>query len=72
MLEDQEVIPRLRRHGRFTVLNKPVTTSSRKYLKNGIYKTQAIYFFIYMLYSLGLSQNKLLKLYRKLIVQDKL
>ncbi len=72
MLEDQEIIPRLRQYGRFTVLNKPVTTSSRKYLLNGIYKTQAIYFLIYTLYRLGLSQKKLLKLYRRLIVQDKL
>jgi GT2 family glycosyltransferase len=72
MLEDQEIIPRLRKYGKFTVLNKPVTTSSRKYLLNGIYKTQAVYFLIYMLYRINFSQQALLKLYRKLIVQDKI
>lgn len=72
MLEDQEIVTRLKKHGSFIVLSKPVTTSSRKYLVNGIYKTQAVYFLIYMLYRLGISQQKLLKLYRKLVVQDKL
>lgn len=72
MLEDQEIIGRLRKHGKFVVMPASVITSSRKYLKNGIYKTQAAYFIIYFLYRLGFSQQQLLKLYRKLIVQDKL
>lgn len=72
MLEDQEIIPRLKKYGKLKVISKPVTTSSRKYLLNGIYKTQTVYFIIYILFRLGVSQPKLLKLYRKLIVQDKL
>jgi len=72
MLEDQEIIGRLKKYGKFIVMPASVVTSARKYLKNGIYKTQGVYFIIYFLYKLGFSQQRLLKLYRKLIVQDKL
>lgn len=72
ILEDQEIIPRLKKQGNFIVLPKPVITSSRKYILNGIYKTQIIYFLIYILYRCGVSQLNLLMIYKKLIKQDKL
>lgn len=72
MLEDQDIISRIRKYGMFIVVNKPVITSSRKYESNGVYKTQAVYFLIYFLYRSGVSQQKLLRYYRKLIMQDKL
>lgn len=71
ILEDQEIIRRLKEIGRFTVIQKPVLTSARKYLQNGVYKTQGIFFLIYMMYKLGVSQQKLLNTYRELIRQDK-
>jgi rSAM/selenodomain-associated transferase 2 len=72
VLEDQELIKRLRKIVRFKVIKKTVTTSARKYLENGIYKTQGIFFFIYFLYRIGFSQQKLVSTYKKLIRQDKL
>lgn len=72
VLEDQDIIKRLKKIGRFTVMKKPVLTSSRKYLENGIYKTQSIFFVIYFMYRLGFSQKNLLITYRRLIRQDKL
>jgi rSAM/selenodomain-associated transferase 2 len=72
VLEDQELIKRLRKIVRFKVIKKAVTTSARKYLENGIYKTQGIFFFIYFLYRIGFSQQKLVSTYKKLIRQDKL
>lgn len=72
VLEDQDIIRRLKKIARFTVMQKPVLTSSRKYLENGICKTQSIFFIIYFMYRLGFSQEKLLMAYRKLIRQDKL
>jgi rSAM/selenodomain-associated transferase 2 len=72
VLEDQEIIKRLKRNGKFKVVKKAVTTSARKYLANGIYKTQAIFFLIYFMYRLGCSQQKLVNTYQKLIRQDKL
>jgi rSAM/selenodomain-associated transferase 2 len=72
VLEDQELIKRLRKIVRFKVVKNAVTTSARKYLENGIYKTQGIFFFIYFLYRIGFSQQKLVSTYKKLIRQDKL
>ncbi len=72
VLEDQHIIKRLKKVAPFKVMKKPVITSARKYLENGIYKTQGIFFIIYFMYRLGYSQQKLLTTYRKLIRQDKL
>jgi rSAM/selenodomain-associated transferase 2 len=72
VLEDQEIIQRLKRLGRFVVVKKPVITSARKYLENGIYKTQGIFFLIYFMYKAGYSQQRLVYTYRRLIRQDKL
>ena len=72
LMEDQEIIHRLKKHGRFVVINDVVTTSARKYLENGIYNMQGIFFRIWALYYLGYSQEKLLNLYRRLIRKHKL
>ena len=72
VLEDQEMIRRLRKVGKFTVMPAAIITSARKYTTNGIYKTQAVYFLIYALYRFGLSQQRLVSLYKQLIRQDKL
>jgi rSAM/selenodomain-associated transferase 2 len=72
VMEDQEIVKRIRRITNFVVIKKPVTTSARKYLENGIFKTQGIFFIIYFMYQLGFSQDKLVSAYKKLISQDKL
>jgi rSAM/selenodomain-associated transferase 2 len=72
VLEDQEIIPRLKKQCRFIIIKKPVITSARKYLVNGIYKMQGIFFIIYFMYRFGYSQQKLLNTYRRLIRQNKL
>jgi rSAM/selenodomain-associated transferase 2 len=72
MMEDQEIIHRIKKHGKFTVMNGTVITSARKYLDNGIYRMQAIFFRIWVLYYLGYSQHDLLKLHKKLIRKTKL
>lgn len=72
VLEDQQIIRQLKKISCFKVIKKPVVTSARKYLENGIYKTQGIFFLIYFMYRFGFSQDKLVSTYRKLIRQDKL
>lgn len=72
VLEDQHLIKRLKKITRFTIIKKPVLTSARKYLENGIYKTQAIFFIIYGMYRLGYPQEKLVTAYRKMINQNKI
>ncbi|MGH7240365.1 MAG: TIGR04283 family arsenosugar biosynthesis glycosyltransferase [Candidatus Saccharimonadales bacterium] len=72
MMEDQEIIHRIKQYGRFKVMNAAVTTSARKYLDNGIFRMQAIFCCIWLLYYLGFSQKYLLKVHQKLIKNHKL
>lgn len=72
VMEDQDLVKRVRRAAAFKIIPKPVITSARKYLQNGIFKTQNIFFLIYFMYKLGYSQERLLSTYRNLIRQDKL
>ncbi len=72
VLEDQHFIRRIKKVAKFTIIQKPVITSARKYLENGIYKTQALFFLVYFMYRLGYPQEKLVATYRNLIKQDKL
>ncbi len=66
IMEDQEIIHRLKKFSSFIVIDDYIQTSARKYLKNGIYKTQGTFFIIWLFYYLGFSQQRLVKLYRKL------
>ena len=72
MMEDQEIIGRIKKYGKFKVINRSVITSARKYLDNGIYRMQGIFFLIWLMYYLGYAQQKLLKLHRRLIKGHKL
>ncbi|GAA4017715.1 TIGR04283 family arsenosugar biosynthesis glycosyltransferase [Hymenobacter fastidiosus] len=72
VMEDQEIVRRLRACGPFLVLPRAVTTSARKYLANGVFRLQAAFTLIAGLYWLGVSQPRLVRLYRRLIRQDKL
>lgn len=72
MMEDQEIIHRIKKHGRFKVMNDVVITSAKKYLDNGVYRMQSIFYRIWALYYLGYSQQRLLKLHRRLIKKHKL
>lgn len=72
VLEDQDIVKRIKKTARFAIIRRPVLTSARKYLENGIYKTQGVFFIIYFMYRLGFSQQQLLATYRKLINQNKL
>jgi rSAM/selenodomain-associated transferase 2 len=72
MLEDQEIIKRLQRHGRFWVVPATVTTSARKYVENGVFRLQGAFSLLTLLYRLGVPQPWLLRVYRALIRQDKL
>jgi rSAM/selenodomain-associated transferase 2 len=71
VMEDQEIIHRLKKYGKFKVMPHAIITSARKYTLNGIYKMQGIFFLIYFMYRIGVPQSKLKVLYRRLIKQDK-
>ncbi|GAA4503584.1 TIGR04283 family arsenosugar biosynthesis glycosyltransferase [Hymenobacter ginsengisoli] len=72
LMEDQEIVGRLRARAPFRLLPRAVTTSARKYLVNGVFRLQGIFTLIVLLYKIGLSQRRLVQLYRRLIRQGKL
>ncbi|WP_373518812.1 TIGR04283 family arsenosugar biosynthesis glycosyltransferase [Pricia sp.] len=72
IMEDQEIISRLKKFGKFEVIDDYVTTSAQKYRDNGVYRMQGIFFLIWGLYYLGYSQGELIQLHRKLIKNHKL
>jgi rSAM/selenodomain-associated transferase 2 len=72
VMEDQELVARLRARAPFRLLPRAVTTSARKYLANGIFRLQGIFMLIVLLYWAGVSQPNLVRLYRRLIRQGKL
>jgi rSAM/selenodomain-associated transferase 2 len=67
VMEDQEIVRRIRRTGRFELIPVEVQTSAGKYRKNGILKLQFIFSVIFILYYLGASQQTLVHLYQNLI-----
>lgn len=72
VMEDQELVQRLRARAPFVVLPRAVTTSARKYLANGVVRLQGIFTLIVLLYWAGVPQTNLVRLYRRLIRQGKL
>ena len=71
LMEDQDIVRRLKRSGKFALCPERVTTSARKFIVNGPVRLMAVFVFLYLLYYLGLPQDKLKKLYRKMIRNGK-
>jgi rSAM/selenodomain-associated transferase 2 len=72
VMEDQEIVRRIKKMTRFRVLKTAVVTSAQKYRENGIFRLQFIFSTIWLLYYLGLPQHKLVSLYNRLIKKSKL
>ena len=72
LMEDQEIIRRIRKCTGFRILPKSVITSSRKYQENGRYRLQLVFFVIWLLYYLGIPQQQLVRIYNRLIRKSKL
>ena len=68
VMEDQKIVCDLKKIGQFSILNKKITTSSRKYFQVGVIKLQFIFTLILCLYYLGVKQGALVKMYKQLIV----
>ena len=67
VMEDQEIIHRLRAQAPFFVVPKAVLTSARKYRANGVVRLQGIFTGIALLYWLGVPQRYLVRIYRRFI-----
>lgn len=63
ILEDLDFIRRLRQHGRLAILKPILSTSARRFERYGPVRTLANNWLIFMLFSLGVSPQKLQRLY---------
>ncbi|PWT73526.1 MAG: hypothetical protein C5B59_13295 [Bacteroidetes bacterium] len=72
MMEDQEIIQRIKEQGKFKVMKEYVVTSARKYVDNGVFRMQGIFYQIWAMYYLGFSQQKMVEVHKKLIRNYKL
>ncbi len=62
-MEDVDFLRRLHRIGRVALLNQPITTSARRFLKRGIVRQQLTNILLVILYLLGVRPEKLKKWY---------
>jgi rSAM/selenodomain-associated transferase 2 len=69
VLEDNELTRRIRASGiRFKVMDRVAVTSPRRYLEQGKIRLQLIFAAIYMMWRFGVSQDKLVAFYRRMVV----
>jgi rSAM/selenodomain-associated transferase 2 len=67
IMEDINIINRIRHNTKFHIITNQVTTSSRKYHDNGIIRLQIIFGSIHLMYALGCEQESIIRHYRKYI-----
>lgn len=68
IMEDTEIIPRIKRNCKFKVIIHYLISSGRRYKKNGIIKLQLLYGIIYFLHFMGYSEDSIIKFYKKHII----
>ncbi len=64
IMEDFELIRRLRGVGRIQIISTPVLTSARRWLQKGIFQTTLINQIVIIAYFLGVSPAKIMQFYR--------
>ncbi len=67
VMEDNEIVRRIKDNFSFIILDDSVITSARKYEQVGVVKLQLVFTVIYTLYQLGIDQSELVKFYNKII-----
>lgn len=64
VMEDLEILSRLRCHGRLALVKAPVITSARRHRGNGWIKTLATVWAICLLFRLGVPSQAMLRMYQ--------
>lgn len=67
LMEDVELVTRLKRHVRFALMPFNTVTSARKYLTHGIVRTELTHLVVHTLYVLGAPQPTIANVYRTLL-----
>lgn len=63
LMEDVDLVSRMNKLGRISVLKKKAATSGRRWVSKGIFKTAAINQMTMLLYQLGVSPERLARFY---------
>jgi glycosyltransferase involved in cell wall biosynthesis len=64
LFEDVELVRRIRRAGKFTVLKTPVIVSGRRYIEHGVFRTALLIYFLRFAYWLGVPPQRLKNWFR--------
>jgi glycosyltransferase involved in cell wall biosynthesis len=64
LFEDVELVRRIRRAGKFTVLRTPVTVSGRRYIEHGVFRTALLIYSLRFAYWLGVPPQRLKNWFR--------
>jgi len=64
LFEDVELVRRIRRAGKFTVLRTPVTVSGRRYIEHGVLRTALLIYSLRLAYWLGVPPQQLKNWFR--------
>lgn len=67
VMEDNEIVRRIRKEHMFSIIPEAVVTSARKYRETGVIKLQLIFTMIFLGYHLGVSQSRLVSWYESFI-----
>ncbi len=67
IMEDQDMIRRIKKEVNFEIISREVTTSSRRYTENGVLRLQLAFTLITLFYYAGISQDTLLSVYKSII-----
>lgn len=67
LMEDQEIVSRLKKSSDFKIENDYVITSARRFEANGVIRLQLIFGLILTLYYIGVQHDTLVHIYRSLI-----
>lgn len=65
VMEDQMFVKKIKEKADFEILNGEVTTSARKYRQVGVIKLQLIFAIILILFYLGVSQESIIRFYKR-------
>lgn len=68
VMEDQEIVSRLKNHAQFGIIEKQVVTSARKYQRFGVFRLQFIFTIIVVLFYLNISQEVIAHFYKTFMV----
>jgi glycosyltransferase involved in cell wall biosynthesis len=64
LFEDVELVRRIKRAGKFTVLKTPVTISGRRYIEHGVFRTALLIYSLRFAYWLGVPPQRLKNWFR--------